>query len=155
MDAIPVLGVDVVIAGGQYRLELTQGSGKRTLLPPYLPLKRLMDRRATGFSRQRTLAQLLASAATDSLDQRSDRLYRQLIAAASRAWAKTLVADNHWPSTLFGLWLLLARLTEIAPGELANIAGVATLRWKEPSEDVWKGPLGWRLVNGVNPLDAS
>jgi hypothetical protein len=69
--------------------------------------------------------------------------------AATRAFSSTLrsLSPVGWSSPLFVPWLLIARLSRIAPEELASIRGSATLRWQ--TDDGWQGPLTLRLEHGV------
>lgn len=66
----------------------------------------------------------------------------------TRWFAKAMVrTPGHvggWPSVLFNLWLVLARVTRSAPEALGDIRGLAVLRWKRKDADPWSGPLRWR-----------
>ncbi len=66
----------------------------------------------------------------------------------AKAMARTPGHATGWPSVLFNLWLLLARVTRSDPAALDDVQGLAVLRWKRKASDKWTGPLHWR-AHGV------
>jgi hypothetical protein len=146
---LPVLGLDVSIRGNLRRVALGRpAGGGMQIRQPYLGLKTLLDRRRRGHQLQTNLANSLRAATGG----RTDAAYRAAAADAARAWDATVVANNNWPSTLFGLWLLLRRLHDRAPQTLEAVTGVARLSWREPSDTEWSGPRGWRIEGVRSPV---
>ena len=86
---------------------------------------------------------------------------RRLAARFSTAMANTAfkpgggpdVVFEQWPSPLFNLWLILARLCRIDRSAIAGAKGLAVLRFKAKAEDDWQGPLRWQL-SGDLPIHA-
>lgn len=140
--ALGSAGMVARVDGRTVRLEVVKPAGGEWIYrPPYQPLRVLMDRRGQGLKAQQRLARQLAAAR----DARTAAAYRQLATTAAQAWSRTVAASNSWPSTLFPLWLVRARLAASAPRVLEDVTGVAFLRWQDPGDDTWSGPRGWRL----------
>jgi hypothetical protein len=69
--------------------------------------------------------------------------------AATDAFATTMRAlvPSGWHNPMFLVWLVLARLTRLAPEQLGQIRGTAALRWQVDGQA--HGPRTLRLTNGV------
>jgi len=50
-----------------------------------------------------------------------------------------------WPSPMFNLWLVLARIARQDPDSLDEARGLATLRFREDSEQPWE-ERRWKLM---------
>lgn len=78
--------------------------------------------------------------------------YRQLNRDFVDAGLRSAVYGANWPSSLFVLWLALARLGRKRPDLLATAHGLALLRTRVDNEDDWHDPLRLTLENGIPNL---
>jgi len=80
----------------------------------------------------------------------------QALMAATGAFAATMrnLVPGGWHNPQFLVWLVLARLTRLAPERLGEVRGTASLRWQTEGEE--HGPLTLRLATGLpaHPLGA-
>ena len=89
---------------------------------------------------RRQLEALAAQPLPADLWKAAKRFARTLARAAGQA--------TGWPSVLFNLWLLIARITRTNADALDDARGLAVLRWKRRATEEWNGPLHWR-IHGV------
>ena len=74
-----------------------------------------------------------------------------LSVAFANAGLRSTVYGPNWPSSLFSLWLTLARLRRRDPQLLATAQGLAVLRTRVEKDDPWQEPVRFQLGSGGIP----
>lgn len=74
---------------------------------------------------------------------------------AARLFANAMgkALQKQWDLPVSPLWLVLARLSRLAPQGLLTVRGIAVLRWKPTGAEDWNDPLVWRLRHGLPAHD--
>ncbi len=137
----------VRVGGLEKQIQIVQGDND-LFTSTFLPIKRLIDRRRNGLKHQKRINAALET----SRQERTLAGYRDLLRTFALGWQRTSAASGSWPSSMFPIWLVLSRLSQVDPSVLAEAEGLAMLRWKTAEDPSWSEPLAWRLEKGLQPF---
>lgn len=141
-DADPVI---VTVSGGSVAIKATEQTGALPVWrQPFGLLEPIVKKRASGLAGLRDVGRKWEGAAG-----RTPAAYQHLLPAFASAWRRAWVYTVSWPNPMFGIWLVVARLTLADPALLAEAKGVAFLHWKGEAQDDWSQPWIWRLDGGI------
>jgi hypothetical protein len=136
---IPVAGRNIKV---QPILDVA-GTGMPRFNPDFDPIRELISHRQPGFNKIGRLDKALAAAGLS----RTPAAYGDATRAFADGWKAATACSTSWPTPTFGIWLLMARLSQPDTRQvLSQATGVATVRWKQ-GED-WQGPVTLRLEPG-------
>lgn len=139
--------VFVEVGNESERVEWTDFEGRPNMQLGVLYGSMLPKRR-----RGRAAMQRLTSA-LDALDgQHDSEQYQRLDRAFVDAGLRSAVYGANWPSSLFLLWVTLAKIGRRRPGLLTNARGLALLRTRVDNTDEWHEPIRLALENGIPNL---
>ena len=113
---------------------------------PYASLGTLYRGRQRGLRALRKLEQQAKKARESRLPGDLEDLSRLAAAGLQSASA------GLWDNPMFDFWLVLARLSRLAPETLAAATGFASLRARSGEGEAWAEPLTWKLSAGL-PTD--
>jgi hypothetical protein len=116
--------------GEQIRFERFGNGGAMQLRPPFTSIGLAISKRGDRYARFEAVKRPLQQA-------RATKLPADCAALTLAAARMFDTFANEWEQPGYNLWLILARLSRIAPASLAEAKGLASLRWRMTSNDPW------------------
>ena len=143
LDLYRVIGDDplkITIAGRDYRVSLVTDADTGR----YTQLTRLLMDRSSSFDKLEQSVGTHKRAHRDRLPEQWRRFGKRFATLLART-----PFGSGWPSPLYDLWLVLARIARQDASTLDAARGLATLRFRRDVEEDWETPVRWELT-GAN-----